>query len=149
MGTTFAGTEKWVGIPEIGDTASASVGRELSQTGAMITQRNLNVQRMINVPAGYKFTVRVNRDILFDGPMNLYVIYQLSPSQRFRTTMTRQHDLATDGPPRDGIGKGYDAPHPALAENAKMPDPGRRTQRSTEFRPAERSDRAAEFGDGA
>ena len=30
--------------PSIGDTASASVGRELSQTGAMITRRNLNVQ---------------------------------------------------------------------------------------------------------
>ncbi len=54
--------------PSIGDTASASVGRELSQTGAMITRRNLNVQPTIKVPVGYKFTVRVNRDILFDGP---------------------------------------------------------------------------------
>jgi type IV secretion system protein VirB10 len=54
--------------PSIGDTASASVGRELSQTGAMITRRNLNVQPTIKVPVGYKFTVRVNRDILFDSP---------------------------------------------------------------------------------
>jgi type IV secretion system protein VirB10 len=54
--------------PGIGDTASAAVGRELSQTGAMITRRNLNVQPTIKVPAGYKFTVRVNRDILFDSP---------------------------------------------------------------------------------
>jgi type IV secretion system protein TrbI len=54
--------------PNIGDTASASVGRELSQTGAMITRRNLNVQPTIKVPVGYKFTVRVNRDILFDAP---------------------------------------------------------------------------------
>jgi type IV secretion system protein VirB10 len=54
--------------PSIGDTASASVGRELSQTGAMITRRNLNVQPTVKVPVGYKFTVRVNRDILFDGP---------------------------------------------------------------------------------
>jgi type IV secretory pathway VirB10-like protein len=54
--------------PSIGDTASASVGRELSQTGAMITRRNLNVQPTIKVPVGYKFTVRVNRDILFDAP---------------------------------------------------------------------------------
>lgn len=54
--------------PSIGDTASASLGREMSQTGAMITRRNLNVQPTIKVPAGYKFTVLVTRDILFDGP---------------------------------------------------------------------------------
>ena len=41
---------------------------EMSQTGAQITRRNLNVQPTIKVPAGYKFTVRVNRDILFDAP---------------------------------------------------------------------------------
>lgn len=46
------------------DTASASVGRELSQTGAMITRQNLNVQPTVKVPVAYKFTVRVNRDIL-------------------------------------------------------------------------------------
>jgi hypothetical protein len=40
----------------------------MSQTGAMITRRNLNVQPTIKVPFGYKFTVRVNRDILFDAP---------------------------------------------------------------------------------
>jgi len=57
-----------LGYPSIGDTASASVGREMSQTGAMITRRNLNVQPTIKVPVGYKFTVRVNRDILFDAP---------------------------------------------------------------------------------
>ena len=54
--------------PSIGDTASASVGRELSQAGAMITRRNLNVQPTIKVPMGYKFSVRVIRDIFFDAP---------------------------------------------------------------------------------
>jgi type IV secretory pathway VirB10-like protein len=29
------------------------------------------VQPTIKVPVGYKFTVRVNRDILFDAPYNL------------------------------------------------------------------------------
>ena len=53
--------------PSVSDTASAAVGREMSQTGAMITRRNLNVQPTIKVPVGYKFTVRVNRDILFDA----------------------------------------------------------------------------------
>jgi type IV secretion system protein TrbI len=54
--------------PDIGDTATAAVGREMSQTGALITRRNLNVQPTVKVPVGYKFTVRVNRDILFEAP---------------------------------------------------------------------------------
>ena len=33
-----------------------------------MTRRNMNVQPTIKVPAGYQFTVRVNRDILFDAP---------------------------------------------------------------------------------
>jgi type IV secretory pathway VirB10-like protein len=61
-------TQSALTYPSVGDTASAAVGREMSQTGATITRRNLNVQPTIKVPAGYKFTVRVNRDILFDAP---------------------------------------------------------------------------------
>jgi type IV secretion system protein TrbI len=60
-GGTFA-------YPTASDTATAAVGREISQTGAMITRRNLNVQPTIKVPVGYRFTVRVNRDILFEAP---------------------------------------------------------------------------------
>jgi type IV secretion system protein VirB10 len=69
-------TQTALAYPSIGDTATASVGREMSQTGAMITRRNLNVQPTIKVPAGYKFTVRVNRDILFDAP---YVPMRANP----------------------------------------------------------------------
>ncbi|MEP6715002.1 MAG: TrbI/VirB10 family protein, partial [Terriglobia bacterium] len=54
--------------PSPTETASSAVGRELSQTGSQITRRNLNVQPTIKVPVGYKFTVRVNRDILFEAP---------------------------------------------------------------------------------
>ena len=61
-------TQSALTYPSLTDTASAAVGREMSQTGAMITRRNLNVQPTIKVPAGYKFSVRVNRDILFDAP---------------------------------------------------------------------------------
>jgi type IV secretion system protein VirB10 len=53
--------------PSASQTASSAVGQELSETGAQITRRNLNVQPTIKVPAGYKFTVRVDRDILFDS----------------------------------------------------------------------------------
>lgn len=61
-------TQSALAYPSAGSTAGASVGRDLSETGATITRRNLNVQPTIKVPAGYKFTVRVNRDILFDAP---------------------------------------------------------------------------------
>jgi type IV secretion system protein VirB10 len=54
--------------PSARQVATGAVGQELSQTGSQITRRNLNVQPTIKVPAGYKFTVRVNRDILFEAP---------------------------------------------------------------------------------
>jgi type IV secretory pathway VirB10-like protein len=54
--------------PTPAQTAGSAVGQELSETGAEITRRNLNVQPTIKVPAGYRFVVRVNRDILFEAP---------------------------------------------------------------------------------
>jgi type IV secretory pathway VirB10-like protein len=54
--------------PNPGQIAAGAVGEEVSQTGSQITRRNLNVQPTIKVPAGYRFTVRVNRDILFESP---------------------------------------------------------------------------------
>ncbi|HEX4074635.1 MAG TPA: TrbI/VirB10 family protein [Candidatus Acidoferrales bacterium] len=53
--------------PNPTQTAEASVSRNMSDTGSAITRRNLNVQPTIKVPVGYRFTVRVNRDILFDA----------------------------------------------------------------------------------
>jgi type IV secretion system protein VirB10 len=61
-------TQSALAYPSVTNTAAASVGRDISETGASITRRNLNVQPTIKVPVGYKFTVRVNRDILFDAP---------------------------------------------------------------------------------
>lgn len=54
--------------PSIGDTAEGAVGRELGQVGSQLTQRQLNIQPTIKIPVGFKFNVRVDRDILFDGP---------------------------------------------------------------------------------
>ena len=62
-------------------TAGSAVGQELSQTGAQITRRNLNVQPTIKVPAGYKFTVRVNRDMLFEAPYEPVQPQGRQPSQ--------------------------------------------------------------------
>jgi type IV secretion system protein TrbI len=54
--------------PSVGEIAAGAVGQEVSQTGAQITRRNLNIQPTIKIPVGYRFNVRVNRDILFDSP---------------------------------------------------------------------------------
>jgi type IV secretion system protein VirB10 len=60
--------------PNPAQIAAGAVGQDLAQTGAQITRRNLNVQPTIKVPAGYKFTVRVNRDILFEAPYEPFAI---------------------------------------------------------------------------
>lgn len=54
--------------PSPGQVAGSAVGQEASDLGAQITRRNLNVQPTIKVGIGYRFNVRVNRDIVFDTP---------------------------------------------------------------------------------
>jgi type IV secretion system protein TrbI len=65
--------------------AEAAVGAEVSETGSQLARRNLNRQPTIKVPAGYKFTVRANRDILFDAP---YIPIEADPQALPRTTRT-------------------------------------------------------------
>ena len=54
--------------PTVGQTASAAVGQQVGELGVEVTRRNLNVQPSIKIPIGYRFNVRVNRDMLFDSP---------------------------------------------------------------------------------
>ena len=54
--------------PSPGEIVGSAVGQEVSQLGSRITRRNLNVQPTIKIPVGYRFNVRVNRDILFEAP---------------------------------------------------------------------------------
>jgi type IV secretory pathway VirB10-like protein len=54
--------------PSAGEVAGAAVGQQATQLGAEVTRRNLNIQPTIKIPVGYKFNVRVNRDMLFDAP---------------------------------------------------------------------------------
>jgi len=86
-------TQSALTYPSVGDTATASVGREMSQTGAMITRRNLDVQPTIKVPVGYKFTVRVNRDILFDAP---YSPIQATPQPAEPGQLRRRSGLSSN-----------------------------------------------------
>jgi type IV secretion system protein TrbI len=53
--------------PNPAQVAGASIGQQASDLGAQVTRRNLNVQPTVKVPAGYRFNVRVNRDIVFDS----------------------------------------------------------------------------------
>jgi type IV secretion system protein TrbI len=62
------GNQSVLAYPTPTQAAESSVGQELSQTGAQLTRRNINVQPTIKVPAGYRFNVRVSRDILFEAP---------------------------------------------------------------------------------
>jgi type IV secretion system protein VirB10 len=54
--------------PSPAQETEGAAGRDVSQLGAQISRKNLNVQPTIKIPAGYKFNVRVNRDILFEEP---------------------------------------------------------------------------------
>ena len=54
--------------PTVGQTASSAVGQQVAELGTEVTRRNLNIQPTIKIREGYRFTVRVNRDMLFDAP---------------------------------------------------------------------------------
>jgi len=61
-------TTSVLAYPSATQSAESAVGQELTQEGAQITRRNLNVQPTNKVRAGYPFLVRVNKDMLFEGP---------------------------------------------------------------------------------
>jgi hypothetical protein len=50
--------------PTAGQTASSAVDQQL---GAEVTRKNLSIQPTLKIPVGYRFNVRVNRDILFEA----------------------------------------------------------------------------------
>ena len=54
--------------PSNGEIAASAVGQQMATLGAETTRRNLNIQPTIKVPMGYRFNVRVNRDLAFEGP---------------------------------------------------------------------------------
>ena len=54
--------------PSAGQEVGQAVGQQIGQSGVDVTRRNLNVQPTIVVWPGYRFFVRVERDLVFDGP---------------------------------------------------------------------------------
>jgi type IV secretion system protein VirB10 len=54
--------------PSAAQTASSAVGQQLGELGSEVTRKNMSIQPTIKIPVGYRFNVRVNRDILFEAP---------------------------------------------------------------------------------
>jgi type IV secretory pathway VirB10-like protein len=54
--------------PSVGQTVGQAVGQQVGQLGVEVTRRNLNIQPTIVVRTGYRFFVRVEKDIPFNGP---------------------------------------------------------------------------------
>jgi type IV secretion system protein TrbI len=52
----------------VGQQAGAAFGQQVGQLGVEVTRRNLNIQPTIRIRPGYRFFVRVEKDILFKGP---------------------------------------------------------------------------------
>lgn len=67
-----SGGQNVLTTPSPAQAVGQAVGAEVTQMGVEITRKNLNVQPTIKIPIGYRFNVRVNRDIIFDLP---YVPY--------------------------------------------------------------------------
>ena len=58
--------------PSAQELAGQAAAQNMAQIGAEATRRNLYVQPTIKIEIGYRFNVRVNRDILFEGPYRPY-----------------------------------------------------------------------------
>lgn len=54
--------------PSPGEVTAGAVGQQMANLGSEVTRRNLNVQPTIKIDAGYRFNVRVNRDLAFEAP---------------------------------------------------------------------------------
>jgi type IV secretion system protein VirB10 len=54
--------------PSPGEVTAGAVGQQMATLGTEITRRNLNVQPTIKIETGYRFNVRVNRDLAFEAP---------------------------------------------------------------------------------
>jgi type IV secretion system protein VirB10 len=54
--------------PSVSQQVGQAVGQQVGQLGVEVTRRNLNIQPTIVVRPGYRFFVRVEKDLLFSGP---------------------------------------------------------------------------------
>ena len=56
------------GYPSNQQVAANALAQQMGQMGMEITRRNMDVQPTIKISIGYRFNVRVNKDIVFEAP---------------------------------------------------------------------------------
>jgi type IV secretion system protein VirB10 len=56
------------GVMSPSAAATQALGQQFGQLGMEVTRKNLNIQPTVKIRPGYRFNVRVNRDIAFTGP---------------------------------------------------------------------------------
>jgi type IV secretion system protein VirB10 len=54
--------------PSAADVAGAAAGAEISRAGSRVVQRSLDIQPTLEIRPGYRFNIRVNKDMLFSEP---------------------------------------------------------------------------------
>lgn len=55
------------GAPNMGQTIGSAVGQQIGQLGVAISQKNLAIQPTIVIRQGYRFSVMVDKDVVFPG----------------------------------------------------------------------------------
>jgi type IV secretion system protein VirB10 len=109
--------------PSVGQQVGQAVGQQVGQLGVEVTRRNLNIQPTIVVRPGYRFFVRVEKDIQFNGPYSPMTAESES-RQRFGNSFGRvssgSKESGEEGNPEseprgaavDGQPSGHDAAPP-------------------------------------
>lgn len=102
--------------PSPGQQVGQAVGQQVGQLGVEVTRRNLNVQPAIVVRPGYRFFVRVEKDLLFDGPYSPTAEGNesgRSSGGRRSGDQENGSERKPRGPAVDGGQGGHDAPPPS------------------------------------
>jgi type IV secretion system protein VirB10 len=117
--------------PSVGQQVGQAVGQQVGQLGVEVTRKNLNIQPTIVVRPGYRFFVRVEKDIPFNGPYSPMTAESES-RERLVSVFGRasggsedsskeggkeaSHEISAEGEPRgaalDGRPSGHDAAPP-------------------------------------
>jgi type IV secretion system protein VirB10 len=87
--------------PSVGQQTGQAVGQQVGQLGVEVTRRNLNIQPTIMVRPGYRFFVRVEKDLLFNSPYSPMKAENES-RQRLRNVLGRASSGSQEGSEEGG-----------------------------------------------
>jgi type IV secretory pathway VirB10-like protein len=74
-GIELTQNQSQTGYPTTSQTVTQALGQQLGELGITITNRNLNIQPTIKIEVGYRFNIRVDRDIAFAEPYTPEGVY--------------------------------------------------------------------------